>query len=641
VTQPAASGTRATLRGTVALQAVRALLAPYGLEAGKGRIDIDFALDGPIAAPKLSGRLDLPRDQHSLVLDFAAVPFPIELTDLSLGVNDEWIAARAVVRVLGEDIEVGSVGGARTGYAFGGECAGHFDAAARGTASVRLLSQLLGDAVEGSEGAIDIPQAIVSGSLIPELNIQRAEGSIGFTDHQLTLRVTDGLDALKLRKGRVVFARCGPSHPCTDVGVDDGSLAFYVGGERGAPRERKPVGAIEAEIGTRGRAAVWGRLFIAPDGTPLHTELDVSIDDVSYRHYDARGRPVAEGEINSDLVALRGSDPIVVQGELALARSRYVKDAVQGSDILALTDDGGGVPTSQPSELVRSLQFDLRVATDDPLRVDNNIATGIEANAQVAVTGDYDTPEFAGRIDFESGGRIDIPFLTGTYAIQRGRVNLLGEINDAEVDVLALREEPVYVKGNPQQLKLALAGTLSEIHWTCLTDGDNGGQGESARSCFDYLVLGTGDVDVSDADVRRFGGGGIGEARKPLQVVGHVTEFDIDERAVKAVPRLRGYIPDANLRLGPIGPELQIATPANWFDFDYLRASVAWDYTRGYPGFFLRQSRQITFRLELLEPITLEFSRRIRSYLNQRVVFDPLNQRTIELRFDVTVPSAR
>ena len=45
--------------------------------------------------------------------------------------------------------------------------------------------------------------------------------------------------------------------------------------------------------------------------------------------------------------------------------------------------------------------------------------------------------------------------------------------------------------------------------------------------------------------------------------------------------------------------------------------------TRGYPGFFLRQSRQLTFKVELLGPITLEFSRRIRSYLNQRVVFDP------------------
>jgi hypothetical protein len=66
---------------------------------------------------------------------------------------------------------------------------------------------------------------------------------------------------------------------------------------------------------------------------------------------------------------------------------------------------------------------------------------------------------------------------------------------------------------------------------------------------------------------------------------------------------------------------------------------VAFDYTRGYPGFFLRQSRQLTVRLELLGPVTLEFSRRIRSYLNQRVVFDPLQQRTIELRFDHSIPS--
>ncbi len=631
-------GSRATLRGTLALQAIRALLAPYGLEAGKGRVDIDFALDGPVAAPKLSGRLDLPRDQKSLAIDFAGVPFPIELTDLSLGVHDEWIAARATLRVLGEDFQLGSFGGARTGYAFGGACAGHFDVAAQGVASVRLLAQLLGDAVEGAEGAIDIPQAIVSGTLSPELEITRAEGSFGFVDHDLKLRVTDGLDPIELRKGRIVFARCGATHDCGDARVPEGAIAFYIGGHRTPSPEHKPRGAIEAEIGTRGRAAVWGRLFVAPDGTPVHTELDLSLDDVAYRNYDGRGRPVAEGELNSERIALRGTDPIVVQGAIGVARSRYVKDAIQGSDILALTD-ATEAPETPPPDLIRALQFDLRVDTEDPLRVDNNIASGVEANAQVTVTGDYDAPEFAGRIDFESGGRVDIPFLNGTYEIQHGRVNLLGAIDDAELDVSALRNEPVYIQGAPHQLQLFLSGTLDEISWRCST-GDTSGREETARTCFDYLVLGTGDVEISDADVRRFGGGGIGEARKPLGVVGHVTEFDIDERAAKAVPRLRGYIPDTDLRLGQIGPELRIATPSNWFDFDWARASLGWDYTRGYPGFFLRQSRQITFRLELLEPITLEFSRRIRSYLNQRVVFDPLKQRTIELRFDVSVPSA-
>jgi len=152
-------------------------------------------------------------------------------------------------------------------------------------------------------------------------------------------------------------------------------------------------------------------------------------------------------------------------------------------------------------------------------------------------------------------------------------------------------------------------------------------------------VLGTGDVQVSKADVRRFGGGGLAEARKPLSVVGHVTELDLGTRAEKAVPRLKGYVPQLTMRLGQIGPELHLATPRPWFDFGYGRAGVAFDYTRGYPGFFLRQSRQLTFRLELLGPITLEYSRRVRSYVNERVVFDPLEQNTVELRFDMSVPS--
>ena len=257
----------------------------------------------------------------------------------------------------------------------------------------------------------------------------------------------------------------------------------------------------------------------------------------------------------------------------------------------------------------------------------------------VAVTGTVDAPELAGRIDVDPGGKVDLPFVTGTFEIQRGRVTLLGAIEDSEVDVLAMREEPIYVDDQARELQLLLSGTLSGITWSCLTSGDTSSSAQTQRSCFDYLVLGTGDVQVSKADVRRFGGGGLAEARKPLQIVGHVTELDLDARAEKPVPRLKGYVPEMRLRLGPIGPELRVATPRSWFDFGYGRAGVGWDYTRGYPGFFLRQSRQITFRLELLGPVTLEFSRRIRSYLNQRVVFDPLQQRTLELRFDVSVPS--
>lgn len=633
----------ATLRGTIALGALQALLAPYGIATAKGLVDVELGLDGPVMAPKLAGRVDLTGGGDGLWIQPQGLGFPIELSEVALAITPQWLAARGAVRVFGETLSFGTSGGERTGFAFAGPCAGHFDVAANGTLGTKLLASLLGDAAIDATGGIDVEHAVVSGNASPFV-IERAGGTLGFTDQALRLRPSEGLDEIVLDGGRIVVARCGGDQCAEMPSIPEGAIALYVGGDTQPPAKRPGPDAVRAEIGTRGRVDVWGRVYIDPaTGMPLQTELDARVADVAYRDFDARGRPVAEAELTTERVSLRGADPIVVQGEIELARARYVKDAIQGTDILAFADDVE-IAEVPPPDLIRNLQFDLRVVTDDPLRVENNVAAGVEANASVTVTGTYDAPELAGRIDLESGGRVDLPFLTGTFAIQRGRVDLLGAIEDAEVDIAALREEPIYQDGQPRQLQLLLEGTLAEIQWKCVTDGGDtgsGGGGNSARSCFDYLVLGTGDVQVSEADVRRFGGGGLSEARKPLQVVGHVTEFDLDERAEKAVPRAKGYVPDMRLRLGQIGPELRIATPSEWFDFDYGRLSFGWDYTRGYPGFFLRQSRQLTLRFELLEPITIEFSRRIRSYLNQRVVFDPLTQRTIELRFDFTLPSVK
>jgi hypothetical protein len=45
--------------------------------------------------------------------------------------------------------------------------------------------------------------------------------------------------------------------------------------------------------------------------------------------------------------------------------------------------------------------------------------------------------------------------------------------------------------------------------------------------------------------------------------------------------------------------------------------------------------------LEILDPIFLEFRRSRRSYFNERIIFDPLEQSTLELRFDFQIPSLR
>ena len=434
--------------------------------------------------------------------------------------------------------------------------------------------------------------------------------------------------------------RCSGGDECPDE-VDVGSIAVHVGGTREAASEGRPSTAVRAKIGPRGSAFAWGSSYFAFDFESVSaTQIRIGLEDVPYRGYDQRGRPVYEVEASSPMIALQGGNPLVVSGGIDVERARYVQNAVQGVEILRFTDDVD-LPSAPPPEIIRDLQFDLRVATRSPLRIENNVAHGVEADAVVDVTGSYERPEFTGRVDVEPGGTVDIPFLTGTYEIQRGRITLLRELADAEVDVLALRRELVYIDDNPRQVYLLLGGTADAITWQCIAEGDTSGAVDTQSGCLDYLVLGAGDVQDSSLNVQRTGAGGLANARKPLQVVGHVTEFDFGRRIEEAAPRFGPYVPDVRLRLGQIGPELEVATPEEWLDFDYVQGTAALDYTRGYPGFLLQQSRELTFKLEAIDLLIFEVSRDIRSYLNNRIIFDPLQQTTVEFRVDFEIPSLR
>jgi hypothetical protein len=347
---------------------------------------------------------------------------------------------------------------------------------------------------------------------------------------------------------------------------------------------------------------------------------------------------VYEAELSTNNLRLHGNDPTVISGDITLTRARYVKDVIEGADLLQVTES---VPTAEapPPDILRNLQLDLNLTTQEPLEIENNIASGVEADAAVRITGRYDDPDLQGRIDFERGGEVDIPFLRGTFEIDRGRVNLDREVGDARVDVVAQRRESTFSESRGIQLRLF--GTLSAIRWSCSHPGDTSGNLDTVRGCTEYLVLGRGEGQISDPDVQRFGQGGLSNAHKPLQVAGNITEIDLGERLSDAAPRFRTYIPELRIRAGEIGPEIESRTPVQWFDFYYGHATLGATYTRGYPGFLLRQSSDVNVQLHILDPITLEYSLRNRSYLNDRVIFDPREQQTLELRFDLRFPSLR
>jgi len=645
----------AKVSGDIDFRVFSGLVPNLGLDKAKGRLELAVEIDGSIRAPRLAGHAELRGEALSFDLDM--LPVPLEFKRLAVDIRGDWLHASGTLALGQGALHFGSVEGAHTGYAFGGSCAHHFGVAARGSVGSALLAHALGPVVASDDGGVAVRRVVAQGRAQPEFALHALEGTIGFGDplrggesclHRparqaggadvLTLEFTDGVPHMTIDCGDVQFSQCRGTQ-CE--GVSEGWYAVRVGRDpsvREPPRE-----ALRAHSGPRGEAWVWGEAFVSPDFDRAEgTTLRVRAKHLPYRAYDGRGRLAYEAEITSDNLMLAGGTPLVATGAVALDRARYVKDAIQGVEILTLTDEVDTEASSAPPPaILEGMRLDVRVDTDRPLRVENNLARGVEAQLSVQVSGSYEAPEFVGRLEVEPGGLVDVPFLTGHYEILRGRVTLLREWENAEVDVVALRQEPVYIDDQPRQIQLLLRGTLSGMQWSCLAEGDTSGELDSLRACTEYLVLGTGDVQISDADVQRFGGGGLANARKPLQVVGHLTEIDVGEEASEAAPRLRRYIPDIRLRLGQIGPELHIATPSQWFDWGWGRAGLAWDYVRGYPGFLLRQSREIGFRLELLESTSIDVRRRRRSYLNNRIVFDPLEQTTLEFSFDFDVPSLR
>lgn len=652
-TSPGATGPQAEVRGVVDLRALGPLLGGAGVSVEQGRLDLDLTIAGQLGDPRVSGRVTLADAEapapssatkgtamaataEPIIVNIPGMSLPLQVRDLDVRVIEDWLAAAGTIAIAGEELDFGSVRGENTGYALAGRCAGRYALAAEGAVSSTLLNALAGQTI-APKGAIDVARLAVAGGSGENEGLQRAETTLRFGRSALKLDLTEGLEGLEIVDGRVDLALC------TDVscpGMPEGSLAVHLAGKDQATSRTRPSEAVAAKIGAKGRAFAWGSAYLGPDLTHFESsDVVVQLSDVPYRDYDTRGRPVFELEASSDAVRLQGSDPLVVSGIVDLGRARYVKDAIEGVNLLAFTESVE-VAEAPPPEIMRTVQFDLRAQTESLARLENNIAHRVEARLVIDVTGTYERPELTGRIDIEPGGTVDIPFVTGTYEIQRGRVDLVGEFDEAEVDVLALRLEPVYVEGTARRISLLLGGTVSAVTWDCIVAGDTTGAADTQRGCLEYLVLGAGDVAV-DADVQRLGAGGLTNARKPLQVVGHVTEFDFGKRIEDAAPRYRSYVPNIRARLGQIGPELEVSSPEEWLDFDYGHATFGWHYTRGYPGFLLRQSRKLSLQLELLDPVSVEYSRDNRSYLNERIIFDPLRQRTIELKFDFEIPSLR
>ena len=633
----APGGGHATVRGVLDLAPV----APLWTEAvrARGAVAIDLSVDGPLLAPTLSGSVRRTGGSEPIEIHAADLP-PVELDRLELRPVGDDLLLEADGRFGDDPLRILSRPDVPTFLTYRGPCAGRYAVHVEGA----LPADVAGDPLPGGwrvEGSARVAQAFVAGRLGGKAPVHRAEVDIRFGGrHHLRIAAPVGIEPVEIRRGMLVVRYCRKA-PCPS-GLSEGEADALVAGAIGVEAERPPPTALEATVGSRGRAVLWGRAAYDLDaGAFTDARIRTTLRDISVRTYDGRGRAELVATISSPDMRLLGATPSLLRGTISVEDARWVKNALESVGLLSFFDNAVEAPSPPPGAL-RDLSLDLDVATVAPLRVDNNIAEGVEARFEVHVGGTYDRPEFRGRLDLEPGGVVRLPFVGGSFEIQQGRVDLERVLEEAFVDVLAERQEPIYVDGQPRRFTIRLRGPLRAIAWECDTGilDQNRAVAAATDECVNYLLLGAGDVPAPQT-AQGNASSGLLYARKGMNVVGNVAEVNVARQVVRAVPRLAPYMPDVRLRLGQLGPEIDVRTPRSWFDFDYGHATVGFGYTRGYPGFLLRANRDLSFRLRVLDAFSIEARRSRRSYLNQRVVFDPLEQGVFEATIDLEVPSLR
>lgn len=632
---PPPTGAAARLQGRLALAGLRPFLAGSAVSGLDGKIGLDMRLDGHVADPIITGSFTVPDPAAPVVAKAGAVGFSVP--KLSLEWSQDALLARGELNVRGQTLQFGDLMGHRSFFVLGGPCDGSFSVAARGQLDGRLLRELLPDTFAASSGGLELRDLHVAGRVGDALDLRTARARIEPAAGGLRFQAAGiGLDAIDLTEGTIDVQRCGDADPCPSR--QDGFGVFIAGSAASADDAEPPEGALRARIGDRGRMALWGSLVLSPDLSRIAaSSLRTDLDEIQYRMFDNSGRPQLYATVSSEGLVLEGKDAQTLRGEVLIERGRWVRDAQEGVKVLSFADPTTA-PAAPPPEILRDMNLDLRLRTTAPFRVENNVMKGVEGQVLLALGGTIGDLEMSGRIDV-TAGVLDVAILNGAYDIQYGRVFLEETLSASAVDLMAQRQEPIYIDNQPRRMFVRLGGTLDAITWRCIVQGDTRARSRTTRECVDYLVLGAGNREVADANVRRYGSGGL--LGRPLGLVGNLTQLKLNRYVEQSAPRLAPYIPEVGMQLGQLGIEVNAETPRPWFRSDWGNLTIGAGYTRGYPGLLLRNSYDWRVRFRLLDTATLEFRDNRRSYFNERIIFDPLRQRSLELRFDYQLPSLR
>ncbi len=660
-TPPIRGTGHAEIKGGLELSALDGLLVPMGIRSPRGRLAVDLNVRGLLFDPRLDGVIELPPNARSLELNLVdenegGSPLKFVLSNMRLDIDRGIVDIQGLATVNEGPFHFGEHGGKRSYASLAGPCAGRFAMAGYGQIDGRLPHLLFPDLIEHSEGRAQVERIYLAGDfrrtgeLYPDLldMFDALEGRLEFLG-SYPLELETSFERFVVQGGVVDFRLCDEGQPCRGNGA---RLGIFVGDERGASAPASPRNALAILVGTRGSstlaprsnlARLWGEVDLPNavdqiDWAQLHSELD----RVPFGLDDHGGRPEIESSLSSRNLLFEASETgfMRLSGDVDVERARWLRDAQQGTAVLSFEDPTP--PSGEPlPESVSGIELDLSLQSSAPVRSDVNVLQRVEARAAFTVGGTIGDPEITGTLDIERGV-LDIDILGAPFDIERGRVILGSEISESEIDLTAVRQEPVKINDQIEYITLRLSGPLNQIGWECSAAGDTSGALSTARGCVDYLIFDAGNVLAVSDNVRRAGSSGLlDQGGGVVALVGNLTQFEFNDLLEDELPRLEQYLPNVRFRPGQLGAEMQVESRPEWLNWGWGRVGFGYGYLRGYPGSYLRDAQQAHVRFEVLENTALEGTFGLRNYANRALILDPPRYGAIELLHRLQIPSAR
>ncbi|PRQ05962.1 translocation/assembly module TamB domain-containing protein [Enhygromyxa salina] len=683
----------ATVIGGLDFSAIAPFLGQLGVDSPIGRLAIDLAVSGVITTPTVTGFVRLPEGEP-IELNLAddevdargrrrSRPIPIEISKFDLRMAGGTVYLDSTIAIYDEVLRIGEINNRASFLDLAGPCTGRFAVAAAGNLDGALFRRLLPDVIESSGGALEIRSFHAAGSLaqldayLADLDARQQREALDGLDSGLgagatfeireppldTLSATLSLERkairlsvaelgeVRLASGLVEVRQCTAARPCpvmTDAGATDPDgarrrrgVAVWIAGRRSAQSKARPSDALTLRVGDRGRADLWGELILADtlDGIEAAT-VTAAASNFPLTLADNSGRTQLEAALSSDRVQFEtdGANGRI-SGDVLIDRSTWLRDARQGIAVLSFADPNPAPPSQLPA-FIRNLELDLHLRTGAPFRIDNNVAKKFEARADLRLGGSVGDPDLNGTIDVERG-IIDIDILGGAYDVTHGRVLVIHDLYQSKVALSAVRQQQIKVNNQLLTLNLHLTGTLDAIQWECTAPGDTSGALATARGCVDYLIFDAGNTDLAASDVRDSRSSNSLLGTRFLPLAGRLAQVDLTEALEREIPRAAHYLPPIRIRVDQIGVVLEAETRPESGRWGWGRMGLNVQYTRGYPGSVVRDSRSFSGRVEILENAALEAAFGLRTYSNRVLIVDPPNYRSIQFRQRLVAPSAR